>query len=1270
MRKKVKQVLSMLLSLVMLCGLMPVMAMADTDSPGIPSSIGKIGITSDESELSEYPLLISGDSGNSAVNIITENVSDSVFNLDVEDDPLRRIAIKNVNAENEPLVFTNCLFKISGNTAYINGSGVGYTGETIAKIGIGENVVFNNCTFIADLSDADGGTLTTSGNDACIQFFNPNVVFNKCIVKAVNWKGQFLGLYGSANVTFKNTRVETTENVGGWSYAMYGKSVLNLENSEMTACGMLRKSGGGNINAFYSGDARTGYDAIYIKNSVVNFSDNQAGGFAINNVNIHVDNSEITVNDNAGNACNSGYWIVDGSTITMNGNRGGHALSCIGFEMEDSTLEILHNGYAGVYIQSTDSSLTDCTVDIRCNGEKLLGYTAGDTWLNGHTLTITDCKSNALEDSAWLGAVGRKGSIVTPEGSSVVAYDLNSNAIDNLKSNTTAIFDENTVLALNGEEDEHTLFLNPSMETAYARGNTENMAGNSNDDDLFDQFTDKEDAIGKDTAKIGVLTTAQLSHHKYDWSAGEVKYAADEDCYGAMAYPCVDVCEDYEDWTDEHPHSFDCDGTYVYSPLVGLAFDGNVSDDSITLTPVTNLPEDQLTIEYGTAGDAPTKTPIREGYIFTGWYKDSACTELFDFSAALTENYTVAYAGWKSAGSLHIAKALTGDDNDVSEGTSFKFSITLNDKDGTPVSGEYATVSGAERTNGTIVFDEMGKASVSLKGGEDIIIKGINAKTNFVVSEDTSAMPSGIEFEHAYINTVRLNRSSVSDAIAGGKESFVLFENKAKERASLIIVKHLTSDTEFEEAPAFEFKVTAMLNDEPVTGNFTAAVGGSTETITFDEDGVGTVYVTADSFKTITGFPIGTTFEVEEVLTNGDGYTLTDSKVITENNTTYADFSNKYVEPVDPGKIIIKKTVSDGVSANKDFSFTITLDNSEINGTYGDLEFTEGKADFTLKANERTTVTNIPAGTKYTVTENETAYKVTSTNATGTVGEDSITVTFNNATTSSSGGGGGGGGGSTGSITKPKDEPKPPVDTGSLNKADHFAYIVGRPDGYVYPNTEITRAEVATIFYRLLTEDARKELWTKTNSYPDVVLEDWYNVAISVMSKGGVVHGYPDGTFRPDSSITRAEFATIAAQFLNSEYVGENRFSDIDYHWAAQYINLAAEEGWISGYPDGTFKPDQNITRAEAMTLVNAVLERTPDKTKLLDSMIKWPDNSDTSAWYYAQVQEATNSHEYDRETTETPENWTTILPVRDWAQIERAWSDIYSSVNPGDVMD
>lgn len=242
-----------------------------------------------------------------------------------------------------------------------------------------------------------------------------------------------------------------------------------------------------------------------------------------------------------------------------------------------------------------------------------------------------------------------------------------------------------------------------------------------------------------------------------------------------------------------------------------------------------------------------------------------------------------------------------------------------------------------------------------------------------------------------------------------------------------------------------------------------------------------------------------------------------------------------------------------------------------------------------------------------------------------------------------------------------------------LNITDHFAYIIGYPDGEVKPEGNITRAEVATIFFRMLKDEARDKYWSKTNSYTDVKGTDWYNNAISTLSNMGIIDGYPDGSFQPNAGITRAEFAKIAVSFFKDnvrETMGD-RFSDISGKWYTEYINLANELAIVNGYPDGTFRPDNKITRAEAMTIVNNTLRRTPCKEGLLpvSVMITWPDNVST-AWYYEAVQEATNSHEYTRASTTDKEQWTKELPVRDWAAFEKAWSDSNSASNPGDVVD
>ena len=246
--------------------------------------------------------------------------------------------------------------------------------------------------------------------------------------------------------------------------------------------------------------------------------------------------------------------------------------------------------------------------------------------------------------------------------------------------------------------------------------------------------------------------------------------------------------------------------------------------------------------------------------------------------------------------------------------------------------------------------------------------------------------------------------------------------------------------------------------------------------------------------------------------------------------------------------------------------------------------------------------------------------------------------------------GGGGGGSHKPTVTIPDDVP-----TG-LNGDDHFAYIVGYPNGNVEPNGNITRAEVATIFFRLLTEEVRTANSTQSNSLSDVTRGQWFNHAVSTLSSMGIVKGHNDGTFAPNAPITRAEFAAIAARFDDKNTDTSSKFTDIASHWAKNEIGIAANKGWINGYPDGTFRPNQYITRAEAMTLVNRVLNRLPENSSdLLDSMIKWPDNSDASAWYYLAVQEATNSHAYsDKSKDDKYEKWTTIRETRDWTELEK----------------
>lgn len=241
--------------------------------------------------------------------------------------------------------------------------------------------------------------------------------------------------------------------------------------------------------------------------------------------------------------------------------------------------------------------------------------------------------------------------------------------------------------------------------------------------------------------------------------------------------------------------------------------------------------------------------------------------------------------------------------------------------------------------------------------------------------------------------------------------------------------------------------------------------------------------------------------------------------------------------------------------------------------------------------------------------------------------------------------------------------PEPDNSPVGLNTEDHVAYIIGYEDGTVRPGANITRAEVATIFFRLLTDETRESYWSQSSGFTDVASGAWYNNAVSTLTRAGILDGYEDGSFRPNASITRAEFTKIAVSFF--KHVGgasANPFSDVpESAWYAEFVKAAAELGLIDGYEDGTFRPNAPITRAEACTIVNRTLGRAPDKDNLLPEheMLTWPDNS-RDAWYYAQIQEATNSHDY--QWLGAIELWTAKLAERDWDALEKEWSNAYSA--------
>jgi len=363
----------------------------------------------------------------------------------------------------------------------------------------------------------------------------------------------------------------------------------------------------------------------------------------------------------------------------------------------------------------------------------------------------------------------------------------------------------------------------------------------------------------------------------------------------------------------------------------------------------------------------------------------------------------------------------------------------------------------------------------------------------------------------------------------------------------------------------------------------------------------------------------------------------------------------KKVDPAPVGGLTVSKTVAgSGAETGREFHFTVTLD-APITGQFGEMNFTDGSAQFTLKHGQRITAEGLLAGLRYTVTEEAVSgYTTTSSGASGAIQQDKIVAAaFTNTKNS-----------------KPDhDDDDDDDDDPKLNTDDHYSYIIGYKDGTVRPYGTITRGEVATIFFRLLTDKARDKYWSQTNGYSDCGPDLWCNNAISTLTNMGIIDGFQDGTFRPYGKITRAQFAKMAVGFFETtreEYGGY--FSDVEPDaWYTDYVEAASRVGLVQGFEDGTFRPNANITRAQSCVIVNRALGRKPDEDHLLPErkMITWPDNN-PGDWYYADMQEATNSHDYKwlakGKDKRYMEEWTQKLEQRDWAAFEHAWSTAHSA--------
>lgn len=526
------------------------------------------------------------------------------------------------------------------------------------------------------------------------------------------------------------------------------------------------------------------------------------------------------------------------------------------------------------------------------------------------------------------------------------------------------------------------------------------------------------------------------------------------------------------------------------------------------------------------------------------------------------------------------------------------------------------------------------------------------------------------------------------------------FNNTTKPTGSLTISKTVSGNAA-STTKEFTFTVTLMQNGD--TPNNEVTFGD----VTFI-NGVATFKLKARDSKTITGIPAGFDYTVTESDNNGYTVTVNGQNTATATGTIAAGVETKivfnnhksYVYPPNPpimDEIIVEITgnsdsvvydgtehsvkdytvkISDPRYTEADFTFTGKAEASGVNaGTYEmglkaeqfkntNARFTNVK--FVIKADGVLTITpkelTITAGSK---TEyGPTPVTCDEWTVSGLVAGDKVeSVKI------------------TGIQSVPGSSPNVPSDAviknakgedvtknyaikyvnGTLtmlevlNKEDHFNYIIGTPEGLSLPTANVTRAEVATIFFRLMTDDARAKFDSLDNNFSDVAKGKWYNRAISTLANAGIIKGDPAGTYRPGDPITRAEMAAIIARFGDFKEGGKT-FNDISGHWAQKYIELAASNGWINGNPDGTFKPNNNITRAETVAMINRVLDRqTKDVSDLLpvSQMTNWSDNMDTAKWYYRDMQEATNNHKAERVGDSIYEKWTEKLPDIDWASYQ-----------------
>ena len=715
---------------------------------------------------------------------------------------------------------------------------------------------------------------------------------------------------------------------------------------------------------------------------------------------------------------------------------------------------------------------------------------------------------------------------------------------------------------------------------------------------------------------------------------------------------------------------------YLKGVDVNVTYHSNFGDDDTYVVTATTGDEYQALTTYG-----DTSLPERSGYTFVDWYKDANCTEVYEPTTLMGDLHLYAkwvktaynveyYVDGEKVGNTETYKV--GDnvvirDNPTKEGYTFTGWKIGNEKAANfPMPSHDVTITGEfVKTDFNVTYKVDGEqygATETYKVGDNVVIRDNPTKEGYTFSGWTS--------DDAAFNSSGFKMPARNVTIKG---TFVANEY------------NVTYKVDGAEYATDTYKVDAgvVIRDIPTKEGYTFS-GWTSDDAAFNSSGfkmpARNVTIKGTFTQNKHEYTINKHFYnekgVEVKVVNGEPQTAVENTEIknlytantqeTFENQTYVYVSGLTTVTENLEKLIKDVTIDlhyyldvkggekpdengNGTPDAWEYRLAFKVVNGEWNnGGSADIvvyvPFKDYKNGETLKE-VVVPITSIPAvGDKP-----NSGYRAGSWDTTpvGNAKVEKNTV-FTYTYAKKSSGGGGGGGSRKPTVTIPDDVP-----TG-LNGDDHYAYIVGYPDSTVRPQDGITRAEVATIFFRLLTDETRNANSTKSNSYSDVAEGAWYNHAVSTLSAMGIVKGDSNGKFNPNAPITRAEFAAIAARFDDKANTTAVDFSDIASHWAKNEINAAANNGWINGYTDGTFRPNNKITRAEAMTLVNRVLKRLPETAEdLHNDMIKWSDNSDTSAWYYLAVQEATNSHYYDLKGNKH-EKWSKLRETRDWTELEK----------------